>query len=77
MLNDFKCNCPVYLACGHTDLLRGIDGLATIVEQQFELDPCIKAPFLFCGRRTDKIKGLYWESDGFLLLYKRFENGKF
>lgn len=30
--------------------------------------------FLFCGKRTDRIKGLIWEGDGFLLLYKRIEN---
>lgn len=36
MLNDFNCNCTVYMACGYTDLRRGIDGLATIVEQQFK-----------------------------------------
>jgi transposase len=77
MLNDFNPNIPVYLACGYTDLRRGIDGLATIVEQEFKLDPCTNALFLFCGRRTDRIKGLYWEDDGFLLLYKRLENGKF
>ena len=67
----------VYLACGYTDLRRGIDGLATIIEQQFHLDPCSDALFLFCGRRTDRIKALYWEGDGFLLLYKRLEKGKF
>ena len=33
--------------------------------------------FLFCGKRTDRIKGLIWEGDGFLLLYKRIENGNF
>lgn len=77
MLNDFNCSCPIYLACGYTDLRRGIDGLATIVEQQFNLNPCENALFLFCGRRTDRIKGLYWEGDGFLLLYKRLENGQF
>lgn len=31
--------------------------------------------FLFCGRRFDRIKGLLWQSDGFVLLYKRFESG--
>ena len=76
MLSDFS-GAKVYLACGYTDLRRGIDGLATIIEQQFRLDPCSDALFLFCGRRTDRIKALYWEGDGFLLLYKRLEKGKF
>ena len=76
MLSDFS-GSKVYLACGYTDLRRGIDGLATIIEQQFHLDPCSDALFLFCGRRTNRIKALYWEGDGFLLLYKRLEKGKF
>ena len=33
--------------------------------------------FLFCGRRKDRIKALYWEGNGFVLLYKRLENGSF
>ena len=33
--------------------------------------------FLFCGNRSDRIKGLLWEGDGFLLLYKRIEDGSF
>ena len=51
--------------------------LASIVQSQFQLDPFQKMLFLFCGRRQDRIKGLYWEGDGFLLLYKRLENGAF
>lgn len=80
MLNDadasrFK---KVYLATGFTDLRRGIDGLATIIRFQFQLDPYDKNTlFLFCGRRSDRIKGLLWEGDGFLLLYKRLDNGAF
>lgn len=77
MLNDFKCDCPVYLACGYTDLRRGIDGLASIVQGQFGLDPFQRVLFLFCGRQKDRIKGLYWEGDGFVLVYKRLESGKF
>lgn len=34
-------------------------------------------PFLFCGKRCDRIKALLWEGDGFVLLYKRLENGTF
>lgn len=68
----------VYLTTGFTDLRRGIDGLARIIRFQFQLDPYDKNTlFLFCGKRTDRIKGLIWEGDGFLLLYKRIENGNF
>ena len=35
MLNDFNCSCPVYIACGYTDLRLGIDGLAAVVTQQY------------------------------------------
>ena len=65
----------VYIACGYTDLRRGIDGLVSIVQHRFQLDPFANALFLFCGRRTDRFKALYWDSDGFLLLYKRLERG--
>ena len=67
----------VYIACGYTDLRRGIDGLVSIVQHRFQLDPFAHALFLFCGRRTDRFKALYWDSDGFLLLYKRLERGRY
>lgn len=65
MLNDFNCSCPVYIACGYTDLRRGIDGLANLVKSQFQMDPFQRALFLFCGRRRDRIKALYWEETAF------------
>ena len=75
MLNDGTGFKKVYLATGFTDLRRGIDGLARIIRFQFQLDPYDKNTLLlFC---TDRIKGLIWEGDGFLLLYKRIENGNF
>ena len=77
MLSDFTGADRVYIACGYTDLRRGIDGLATMVQQQFNLDPFTSTLFLFCGRRRDRIKALYWESNGFVLLYKRLESGNF
>ncbi|NBI08910.1 transposase [Colidextribacter sp. OB.20] len=77
MLSDFKCRCPVCLAYGYTDLRRGINGLAELVQTQFQLDPFQNALFLFYGRRKDRIKGLYWMRDGFVLLYKRLESDSF
>lgn len=72
MLSDFTSAEKVYIACGYTDIRKGIDGLAAMVQQEFELDPFTNTLFLFCGRRRDRIKGLYWEGDG---LYKRLERG--
>ena len=68
----------IYIACGYTDLRKGIDGLAAWIHQQFDLNPHrTGAIFLFCGRKNDRIKALVWEGDGFLLLYKRAAEGRF
>lgn len=64
----------IYIACGYTDLRLGIDGLAQLVQGQFQLDPFSNSLFVFCGRRK-RIKALLWEGDGFVLLYKRVEEG--
>ena len=78
MLNNAAGFQKIYIAAGFTDLRRGIDGLASIVKFNFQLNPYEKdILFLFCGRRNDRIKGLVWEVDGFLLLYKRLELGGF
>ena len=71
MLKDLISGKQVYVVTGYTDLRKSIDGL------QLEVDVFSKGVFLFCGRRCDRIKGLVWEEDGFLLLYKRLDNGKF
>ena len=61
MLNDASGFEKVYIACGRTDLRRGIDGLASIVKYNFKMNPFQKnVLFLFCGRQTTKIKGLVW-----------------
>lgn len=66
-----------YIACGYTDLRRGIDGLIGIVSGQFGKALDEESLFLFCGRRTDRMKALYFAGDGFVLLYKRLNNGAF
>ena len=76
MLKDMSAE-NIYIVCGHTDMRKSIDGLAAIVQQQYKLDLFSSSAFLFCGRRRDRLKVLLWEADGFLLLYKRLEDGKF
>jgi transposase len=62
----------VYLACGHTDMRKQINGLLAIVESSFHLDPFAPALFVFCN-----IKILEWDGDGFWLYFKRLEKGRF
>lgn len=67
----------VYLACGVTDMRRGIQGLAAAAKQVIDQDPCSGAVFGFRGRRGDRIKLLYWDTQGFCLYYKVLEHGRF
>ena len=66
----------VYIVCGKTDMRRGIDTLSSMVKEKFNLDPFSDQVFLFCGGSQDRFKALYWDGQGYWLLYKRFENGK-
>ena len=71
MLSEITGIEEIYIACGRSDLRKGIDGLATLVKEKFNLSPFRKnVLFLFCGGRQDRFKGLIWEGDGFVLLYK-------
>jgi len=67
----------IYLACGHTDMRKSINGLSSIVEGSFKLDPFAAALFVFCNRARDRLKILEWDSDGFWLYFKRLEKGRF
>ena len=76
MLEDAAGIRRVVLACGYVDLRKGIDGLSMIIGDRYHRNPFEKGTlFLFCGRRSDRIKGLLWMGNGYLLLYKRFESG--
>lgn len=77
MFSDISKAEQIYIACGYTDMRRSIDGLVIIVKQNFQLNPLQNSLFLFCGRRRDRMKALYWAGDGFVLLYKRLESGTF
>lgn len=67
----------VFLATGPTDMRKGFDSLAALVRDHLGHDPLSGSLFLFLGRRRDRLKVLYWDSDGFALWYKRLEEGTF
>ena len=67
----------VYLVTGHTDMRKSIDGLSLIVSDVLEMDPLSEAWFIFCNRYRDKIKILFWDTNGFWLYYRRLEKGRF
>ncbi len=67
----------VWLYSPAVDMRKSINGLSIIVEQELELSPMVHALFVFCNKRRDKIKLLYWERNGFVLWYKRLEKQRF
>jgi transposase len=67
----------VYLACGSTDMRRGMAGLAMQVQQILQHDPFDGAAFAFRGKRGGLIKVLWHDGIGLCLLTKRLERGHF
>lgn len=67
----------VFLACGVTDMRKGFDGLAALVQSVLAQDPYGGAMFCFRGRRGDLLKILVWDGQGLILVAKRLEKGRF
>jgi transposase len=67
----------VWLAAGPTDMRKGFDGLAALVQTTVRRDPFSGHVFAFRGRRGDLVKLLWWDGDGLCLLAKRLERGRF
>lgn len=67
----------VWLAPGYTDMRRSIDGLAIIAQTVIGRNPLSDHLFVFCGRDRRRLKILYWDRNGFWLLYRRLESGRF
>ena len=67
----------VWLAAGVTDMRKGFDGLALIVQETLKRDSHGGHLFVFRGRRGDLIKCLWWDGQGLCLFAKRLERGRF
>ena len=77
MLGDISLATNIYIVTGYTDMRKSIDGLCAIILDQLKSEPDSHAIYLFCGKRCDRIKVLLREPDGYVLLYKRLDNGSF
>ena len=73
MIGDISVATNVYIVCGRTDMRKSINGLCAIIQEQFHREPDKNSIFLFCGKRCDRIKILFRETDGYLLMYKRLD----
>ena len=67
----------VLVSCSPTDMRKGIESLARIVEIEFGLDPFASATYVFVSRTADKLKMLRWDVNGFWLFYKKLARGTF
>lgn len=67
----------IFLAAGSTDMRKSINGLSLLVEQAMDLNPFAGDLFVFCNRRRNMIKILYWDQNGFALWHKRLEKQHF
>lgn len=67
----------VFVSTGRVDGRKGIDGLAAIVRSQFAEDPLSGSMYVFFTRRADRVRVLYFDRDGYVLVTKRLEKGTY
>jgi transposase len=67
----------VLLATRPVDFRKGVDGLAAVVQEQLGKDPFSGVIYVFRSRRADRIKLVFWDGTGIVLLAKRLEQGRF
>ena len=67
----------IYLYRPPCDMRKSFDGLSGLIRSELGADPLSGSLFVFCNRRRNMVKLLYWDRDGFMILYKRLERGCF
>lgn len=70
-------NIKIYLATGHTDMRKGINGLSILANKIISDQLVSGALFVFRGKRSDRMKVLWWDGQGYCLYYKCMDSGKF
>ena len=76
MFVDFS-TIRIFLRPGFTDMRKQANGLSVFVQEQLELDPLSGNLFLFCNKRRNIFKALYWDRNGFCIWKKRLEKDRF
>lgn len=74
---EFPDDMKVLVYTETVDMRKSINGLVLLVVETLELDPQAKTLYLFCNKNKDKLKGIFWHENGFMLLYKRMERDRF
>lgn len=67
----------VFVATERVDGRKGMDGLSGLVRSRFAEDPLSGTMFVFFTRRADRVRVLYWDRDGYVLITKRLERGTY
>lgn len=70
-------NIKIYLATGHTDMRKGVHSLSHLAESVLSQEFCTGALFVFRGKRSDRLKILWYDGQGFCMYYKLLDQGKF
>jgi transposase len=74
---QFSSELKVYVSETAIDFRKSINGLIILVADELKHNPQSGYLYLFHNQARNKIKGLYWDANGFVLLYKRLERGRF
>ena len=76
MLGDISRVQKIYLVTGRTDMRKSFDGLMSIIRDTYQMDPYANAVYLYCGRKHNTLKALYFDKTGFVLMQKGRGQGR-